>query len=109
MNLKKNLINLGIAENKISLLESYISSKKRNTIIFPEVLARNVDISYQTSMKILLFLSKEKFIKRFYRIEIPEKNDHLDFNKIKEIPDEIELENCLITNVWDRTYVLFKV
>lgn len=99
---------LQIQEAKISELDKMLKEKK-GKILFPEILAKKIEISYSESQKILFLLEKNKITEFIFRVEIPEKETFKDYTNLAHIPEELEIGNEIITNLLERTYVLFKV
>lgn len=104
--MKDNLIKLGMKENDIPNLEKYLFSKKL-TIIFPDTFSKKFDLNYEETKKILFFLVEEKIIFLMYRVKID--SYYWDYDDLSSIPAEIEIDDKVVDNILERTYILFKV
>lgn len=106
--MKNNLIAQQIQEAQIVELNKLLI-EKRGKIIFPEILAKRININYSKAQEILFKLEKSKITKFIFRVEIHETGFFNDYESLSDIPEELEIEDEIISNLLERTYVLFKV
>ena len=104
--LKINLIELGIKENKLPDLEKYLEKNKGN-IIFIKNFISKFELTKKEGEDILIFLLKNNILEIIYRVRY--NSDYWDFYNIREIPREIEVGDTIITNILEKTIILFRV
>lgn len=104
--MKDNLITLGIKKNDIPKLEKYLSTKNKK-IIFPDVFARKFQLDKISTKKILIFLLEQNIISLLYRVKVD--SYYWDYRTLADIPKVIDIDDRLIEDVLERTYILFEV
>lgn len=104
--MKINLIELGIKENKLPDLEKYLEKNKGN-IIFIKSFISKFELTKKEGEDILIFLLKNNILEIIYRVRY--NSDYWDFYNIREIPREIEVGDTIITNILEKTIILFRV
>lgn len=104
--LKKNLIELGIKENKLPDLEKYLKNNRGNIIFFKNFISK-FNLTKEEGKNVLSFLLDKGILEIMYRL-IYESN-YWDFYNIREIPSEIEVGDIIISDVFNKLIILFKV
>lgn len=97
---------MGLQEHDVPNLEKYLFDGKYK-IIFPNTFSRKYNLTNEQTKNILAFLVEKNILSFLYRVKIDPY--YWDFNKLNDIPAEIEIDDKVIDNVLERTYILFQV
>lgn len=97
---------MGVHETKLPDLEKYLEKNRGNIIFFKNFIYK-FELTKEEGKNILSELLKNGILDIIYRVRY--NSEYWDFTNIRDIPKVIETGDIVITDVLEKTFVLFKV
>lgn len=87
---------VNLESDTIEKVLEYISRKKINSYVYPEVIEEKLDIDIKSVMKLLILLEKQSVVKQVYKLYCPVCRDVCDeiFETLNDLEEQEMCSNC---------------